>query len=120
VTDTTPRTKIADKDGNVNDSTHPLYVSGGSTARGTKTRTAPSIGTSATLALAANAARIEATFTNPTTNTATISLGLSGVTTATAIVVLAPGDIYIDDASDDAWYAAASSDATTLTVVETA
>lgn len=98
-----------------------VFVQGGTfgAAKGTKTLGTRSIGTTATLALAANSNRKEAILTNPSTSV-TVYLGPAGVTTGTYTLALGPGASYIDDASNDAWYAIVAAGTQQMNVTEVA
>jgi hypothetical protein len=124
MTDATGHVKLFTEDGAPLSASNGLPVNvvaggtGGGGGTGTKTLTQPSIGTSATLALAANTARREAILLNPATTGAILYLGASGVTTSAYMVALDPGDSYVDDASTDAWYGVSGGSAITINVTQ--
>jgi hypothetical protein len=86
--------------------------------RGSKVLTTPTVGTSPASVLAANSSRKLAVLTNPSTNTGIIYIGPSTITTSAYTIALPPGSSYVDDASNDAWYAV-SSVSETVAVTET-
>lgn len=72
--------------------------------KGAKTLTTPSMNAStATLLLAANAARREAIITNPSL-TQTLYIGPAGVTNAAYTYAIPALGGFIDDTTNDAWY----------------
>lgn len=75
------------------------------------------VGTSEVAVLAA-ASRRKVTFMADPSNVGTIYIGPTGVTSANAVVVLEPGDVWIEDiASSAAWFARSDTSAQTLRVM---
>lgn len=88
--------------------------------KGAKTVTAPTVTTTAASVLAANSARKAAYFVNPNGATGTIYLGTASVSTSSYTMALAPGNIFVDGDSNDAWYAVTASGSLSLVVTEVA
>jgi len=84
---------------------------------GTRTQTAVTVATTATLLQAENSARCKLVIAN--NSTAPIYVGGASVTTATGIPIAA-GASLVDDASEDAWYAIVAVGTADVRVEETA